>query len=241
MKNKIRKRDLVFLAVVIFAVINILTVLCLIIKEFKYLHISSLSRSLIFTGLIILPVLIVFVIKHFWSKMKIGTKMISALLVVLISFGSVLPSFLFVYASPIESLTTDISNYLVTEDINRHYIDKAGSIFPQEIPKDAKNKEYYYNYSNCVSPRMDIYASWELTKAYYNSEKDSIFAGFPDAVIQEKDGLGRVYIIDEFGLGSYEYLVFMFNDSTQTIAYAYSYAADTADGTYTPYFWSIED
>ncbi len=230
---QVSKKDFSLAISIFFTALNTAAVLFLTFREFKYPTVSSLPRVLILGALILLPLVFSLAIRYFWGRLGTGLKLLSVFAVFIFLFGSLTSSVLFVYASPIESLTTKTDNYLDNEAVNYGYIEKILGVFPETIPAKAENAEYYYHYSDCVNTNVDIYAQWRLREDDYKKEKELILSSFPDAAIQDTESFSRVYITDDFSISSYEYLVFLHNDETNTVGYAYSFTDNTEN---VPYF-----
>ncbi|NLB35793.1 MAG: hypothetical protein GX824_00545 [Clostridiales bacterium] len=238
--KKAKRKDKIFITAVLISLAGAAAVIAITLRDFRFIKISSLSLLLILGALIIVPLPAAIALRYFWSKIKIGSKMLLTFTLAVLLSGSVVSSFFFIYVSPIESLTENPKNYLKTEAANSWIFERISEVFPDTIPPKAEKAIYYYNYSDCTNMNVDVYARWELADAPYIKEKERVMKAFPDARTQVAKDLGRVYIIDEFGIGQYEYLVFFYNDNTKTVAYAYSRTDNIRDDEHRPYFMRVE-
>jgi hypothetical protein len=233
---KLSRIQIIFITAAVITAASAAAAIAMTLWEFRYPKINSLATTLILGALIILPLPAAFALKYFWVQIKIGTKMLMSFALSVILAGSIVSSFFFIYASPIESLTDNARDYLKTEAVNSLVTERISQVFPDAIPTKAEKIAYHYNYSDCVNRNIDIYARWKLSDAAYSKEKNRILSAFPDAHIQDAKDFSRVYIKDEFSIGQYEYLVFLYNDQTKTVAYAYSSTDNIRDGCQKPYF-----
>lgn len=118
---------------------------------------------------------------------------------------------------PMESFTMESTNYLkVGEDMKR-YEDVYCEFFPESIPKDASNIEYYYRkYNSVLSMDAVIRASWTLSNEDYERSKRTIN---DSAILEPINGEQyRVYvqgIAYPVGLD----LIVEYDDETSTIVY----------------------
>lgn len=153
-----------------------------------------------------------------------------------------------------ESHTENPKNYRKIDyaypiDENYAYED----LFPEEIPDKAEDEVYYYRYLNIFDPIYDVYAEWTLPANEYSREVDRVSNLF-DAVLKNNGGR---YKLDKAEKGDYSclilydgeepfvetehiytYLIFAYNDESNTVRYFYCASRDS--GVDQPYYMKVK-
>ncbi len=191
------------------------------------------------------------------KKQRRVTAAIISVFVVLLIMATPLCIGLNLLISPIYSQTQDVDDYLVLDDYVRLYADDIYKLFPGKIPysalsddinlgvsnKNIDTAKYFYRYENNVDPSFDIVAEWVLPKDEYEQAKRTVFRA-NDVTETVKNGEWTcLYFSDTYDNTErhcFYYLVFAYNDKTNTVRYIASYCMDTANGAYKPYYLSLE-
>lgn len=158
---------------------------------------------------------------------------------------------------PAYSLTTNPNDYLVLDNYVRHYADNIYELFPATIPSSAdatsyhllsdtypETTIYYYKHEEFVDQSFNIYAEWALDDADYKKAKQDAadISYTPTATLQKGDWHCVYYEDTEDTPGidsSFYFLIFAYNDETQTVRYIIDYCMDAADGYYQPYYYQL--
>ncbi|MBQ8001530.1 MAG: MerR family transcriptional regulator [Ruminococcus sp.] len=162
------------------------------------------------------------------------------------------------FVPPVYSQTNSPADYLQLDSYVEEY-SAVEELFPEKIPDEAiengvrshpwetypKTVRYYYMYSHFVDPQFDLYAEWRLPKEVYAETRDEMFANPPWEIAgtREKGEWTCLYFADVEGeepyTFTYYYLIFAYNDKTDTVRYIASYCMDTGDSSRNPYFVSL--
>lgn len=174
-----------------------------------------------------------------------------------IALLSVLPSVFLSILFFCESRTTDVKDYMVVDSFveNFEYSEELDLLFPDEIPKSAKTgsdgflthsapftTQYYYRYFHTLDPELDIVAQWKLNdKEYLEAIKNAESIGNFKTVAKGswtcfyfKETEEKRIWTDE----TYCFLIFAYNEDTNTVRYIVSYSVDALD--YGPYYLTLD-
>lgn len=230
------KRNILSAILLIIAVIN-LTFVILQCFSFRYPNVYSFVY---FTILFLLASLtaILSITGVFISIF--AKKYIIALVCVLIVLSipvSVCSIYFWRYCPPLYSQTDDINNYLKTDK----YVEEFSSldIFPDEIPKSARNTEYFYRYRHFLEADYDIYLKLNLSKSDFDAERNRIKAEYPDVEIVDMKNSTEEYRVEYEHNRSYSYKLAIFNESHYSVVYTASYSLEGDTVGDVPYFKEI--
>lgn len=161
---------------------------------------------------------------------------------------------------PVYSETDNPENYMVLGTYEQAYGNSVRKLFPATIPRSAvvdganwyppdkfpETTKYYYYHQSVVDPSFDIYAEWVLPEDEYILEKQRINNYYPEGpYFQTQWGdwvclsFTNENLEDAADLTHYYYLLFAYNDTTNTVRYIASYGMDTG-GSENPYFLELE-
>ncbi len=183
----------------------------------------------------------------------------TATLLLIFSIQLVFFNMLFTFVGPsFCSLTTNPKNYLKLDNYVERYKEPIYDLFPTSINHDAKSvkrimnskattypetTKYYYRHRYTIDPDFDIVAEWQLPEESYKTAKNHATNYVREIMNEEKKGDWSFIYFNEENKDINEYyyfLIFAYNDKTKTVRYIISYCMDAADGTYQPYFLSID-
>ncbi len=156
-----------------------------------------------------------------------------------------------------ESYTTDVRDYLVMDSwVEDNYGVEIKRIFPDEIPASAldDNKNpyhtpyttrYYYFHDYPLDPSFDIVAQWALPEKEYESAKNEVLNSGLSVQINKGDWVCCYFAdsnkkeeVEYWDSKTYWFLIFAYNDKTNTVRYIASYSIDSLrDG---PYYLSMD-
>lgn len=161
-------------------------------------------------------------------------------------------------APPVYSYTENPQNYLVLDEYVRMYGNDIYTLFPANIPRSVISEDsswyppdsfpettkYYYKYENMIDQSFDIVAEWKLPKEEYVTTKEAILDKDGIKAQKQKGDWKCIYFEDcendDTIKHSFYFLVFAYNDKTNTVRYISSYCLDAANGAYTPYYFELE-
>lgn len=155
------------------------------------------------------------------------------------------------------SQTENPTYYLNVDEYVQMYNDDIYECFPGNIPRSAISKDsnwyppdkfpkttkYFYQYSHAIDPSFDIVAEWKLPKEEYDAEKESLLSRTDITGVKEKSSWTCVYYedFDEDKINrTFYFVIFAYNDETNTVRYIISYCMDACDGLYKPYFYKLD-
>lgn len=193
------------------------------------------------------------------GKKKDRKKVIAIILVVIWVLSLVISPFMMLLNMfGWESRTENPDNYLKIDYNGRLYDVEELYIFPRAIPMDADSTsslsrnypdttKYYYRYADDIFGfTQDVYAEWKLFEHNYEEEKERVLSC--DGIVREetKGEWVCIYFCEEIEDKSpdsdfceyYRFMLFAYNDETQTVRYAFAEAEE--QGVNTPYFTSVE-
>ena len=153
------------------------------------------------------------------------------------------------------SETDNPAYYLKTDPYrNRNY-----QIFPLNVPTTSivpgedrsspdgytSNTKYYYHHEDLIDPCEDVFAQWELPPEKYEAEKQRILTDFADEIVYTRQwGQWTCVSLTKSEMNhatqTYEYIIFAYNDSTNTVRYIYSYTMDAGGTSVFPYFLTLD-
>ncbi len=253
---------LVALPVLVYAGINIINKL-----QFRFSHFTAddlLWNFILSFGWFLIFVmsfvsLLLCVKKYSFSKGRKRRKTASEILI-LCCMALIMPSilssiFAIGFVPTVYSQTTDADNYLLLDSrVEDIYGDEIRLVFPEKIPESAGKKDdgwrgtypyttrYYYMYQATIDDSFDLFAEWTLTE----DEFEKAVEAAPDNYVHSecKGEWNCLYYTDteqvlEEGLaGSYYwFLIFAYNEQTNSVRYISSYAIDSPSG---PYYLTVE-
>ena len=161
-------------------------------------------------------------------------------------------------APPFYSQTENPKNYLIADEYVRMYGDDIYKLFPVNIPRSAISEDsswyppdkfpettkYYYKYESMIDPSFDIVAEWKLPQEEYEKTKEEILDKEGITAQKQKGDWKCIYFEDceddDTIKHGFYFLVFAYNDKTNTVRYISSYCMDAANGAYTPYYFELE-
>lgn len=239
------------------------------IIDFNFIKFYSETILYVFMVIALIPTIMLAVVlilhikpKHTEKKRKIR-RIISCVLLVLSYLSALTISPLaygmLCFIPPVYSQTSNPSNYLILDN----YVEDAGrddilDLFPDYIPHSAviedeygrftgeypDTTKYYYLYEDQIDPNYDIVAEWQLPEEEYEKAKKEIFNRDDEIIETETKGDWQLVHFTEDINGmithSYYFVIFAYNDDTNTVRYIVSYCMDTADGAYQPYYYSLD-
>ena len=226
-------------------------------EDFLWNFLLSFGWFLIFV--MALVSLLLCVKKYSFSKGRKRRKTASEILIlfcVALIMPSVLSSlFAIGFVPTVNSQTTDVDNYLLLDSrVEEIYGDEIKLIFPEEIPDSADKKDdgwsgtypyttrYYYMYQATIDESFDLFAEWSLTEDEFLKAVDDA----PDNYVHSeyKGDWNCLYyadteqVLEEGLIGSYYwFLIFAYNEQTNSVRYIASYAIDSPSG---PYYLTVE-
>lgn len=217
-----------------------------------------------FTPIVLLiAVLILYLIPKYNKKFRITRGVISGVLICLSIIAMCTTSFiaflLVSFIPPVYSQTTDPSDYLLLDD----YVEYIGrddilDLFPDYIPRSAviedeydrltgkypETTKYYYIHEHQVDDSYDIVAEWQLPEEEYEEAKEDIFNRQDEIIGTETKGNWQlVHFTEDLNrmiTDGYYFVVFAYNDETNTVRYIVSFCQDAADGALQPYYFSLD-
>lgn len=161
-----------------------------------------------------------------------------------------------VFIPPVYSQTDNPENYL---QLDRYVGDDSSiyQLFPERIPSSAVSEDsneyppdkfpettkYYYRYDDKIDQRYDIVAEWQLSEDEYLEEKGRILTNEDIKLKTQRGNWNCLYFqyTEESTMdSSYYYLIFAYNDNTNTVRYISSFCIDAANGAHKPYFLSLD-
>lgn len=157
---------------------------------------------------------------------------------------------------PIESYTENPSDYLELDTfVTEQYGNEIHNIFPNKIPNSAKTQDkqnylettkYYYRYNHNLDPQIDIVAEWALSPYEYAVSKSKALKEDHSSV--QKGDWTCLYYEDSYTVEEEKknnwqdkyfcFLIFAYNDQTNTVRYIASYALDSYDEG--PYYLTLD-
>ncbi len=163
------------------------------------------------------------------------------------------------FAPPVYSYTENPEDYLVLDEfVGRVSGESISEIFPDNIPRSAVSEnsswypptqfpettKYYYKYEDLVDESFDIVAEWKLPKKEYETTKEAILDKDGIKAQKQKGEWQCIYFEDceddDNIKHSFYFLIFAYNDKTNTVRYISSYCLDAANGAYTPYYFELD-
>ncbi len=153
-----------------------------------------------------------------------------------------------------ESYTENPKNYRKIDyefpiDENRAYEE----LFPASIPDTVEDKVYRYQYRHVFSPIYDLYAQWSLPEEQYSTEVKRVSALF-EAALKNNGGRYKLDIVEKGDYSClilydgdkpfketeniYTYLIFAYNDKSNTVRYFYCASYDS--GVDQPYYLKLD-
>lgn len=194
--------------------------------------------------------------KYSFSKGRKRRKTASEILIlfcVALVVPSILPSIFAVGFPTVYSQTTDIADYLILDNsVEEAYGKDIRRIFPDKIPDSASKRNsdkmggypystrYYYMYESTFDHSFDLFAEWTLPENEFLKAVDDV----PDDFVHSeyKGAWNCLYYIDteqdfEESGTYYWFLIFAYNEQTQSVRYIASYAIDSQNG---PYYMTVE-
>ncbi len=226
---------------------------------YNYIGISYVLLPIVLSAIILILYLKVQLIKAKRKKRRI----IAIVLMVITFYIAIQPMGIGAlnWLPPVYSETDNPENYMIVGTYVQAYGNSVRKLFPATIPKSAvadganwyppdkfpETTKYYYYYQRVIDPSFDIYAEWVLTEEEYIFEKQRIDNYYPEGPCyktQWGDWTCLSFTSDDLSkannlLSHYYYLLFAYNDETNTVRYIASYAMDTG-GTEEPYFLELE-
>lgn len=176
-----------------------------------------------------------------YKKLKNGhifkTTMISAIFLsvfLISSFVDFTNIALYIYNPDFYSMTTDHSDYLELDKEVKSYGEDIYSIFPARIPPTAFLKKtifeedkvkYYYQYSWNTDMQFDIEAEWPLPPEKYDEYKQKVLSNNMTITAEKQKGDWNCLYFkdsDEEAKDEYYYLIFAYNDKTNSLRYIIS-------------------
>ncbi len=167
----------------------------------------------------------------------------------------ILISFLFIALPIYQSSTTKPENYLEVDNYVKLHSQDIYNLFPADIPFSATKFErggkavypettkYYYYYTFGDTPSyFDIVAQWQLSQEDYDEAKKRAFSESGEIVDEEKknDWVCCYYDADfNENIAESYYLIFAYNDKTETVRYIISYSRVDSEN-YEPYYLSLD-
>lgn len=151
-------------------------------SEWKYPHFTNIPKGMLCLLLTAMPAIIILLlwicIKVRTRKQVFGIGWVSSI----IMFISLLPICVIGLIRPVESMTTDMSNY---REIDETFINENSfynELFPTRPEGAVKennrfiypNSNYYYRCKATFDYTVDIYAEWSLNKKEFNEEVDRV-------------------------------------------------------------------
>ena len=156
------------------------------------------------------------------------------------------------FMPPVYSQTHNPEDYMVIGTYVQDFGDSIRRLFPATIPNSAiaedahgwyppdkfpETTKYYYYFQDMFDPSFDLCAEWVLPTDEYEAEKERVAYYFPEGAAEEVRwgdwtclNFGEDPMARASELGYYYYLIFAYNDRTQTVRYIAAYAMDQ----YTP-------
>jgi hypothetical protein len=176
--------------------------------------------------------------KRLKKWMKIVLTGAVTILILFVSLASLHFMLLMASASPIASKTENSNNYLKLDREVEEF--SSLGIFPESIPEEAENMQYFYRYREIIEEDFDIYLKISLPEAEFEAEKTRIIQQYPDAEIVERENGEVEYRIAFEHAGSYHYNFASFSETDSTITYTISYSLEGDTVGDIPYFKEIE-
>lgn len=152
------------------------------------------------------------------------------------------------------SETKNPSHYLEVDDDMKPNLDEIYEVFPTMVPcwavdeyslfdkyKDTTKYYYFYQANLFHSGNSDIYAEWQLPYKEYEMAKNKVIEKI-DIVFEETKGDWKcVYSLHDEGFDNeyeyYRFLLFAYNDKTNTVRYIFSSGSNPRTPYYTTQEW----
>ncbi len=277
---QVSKKEIIFRNVFrVFGIFNlvvsvgcILVNLILIKVEHRYLYLEDkwwLAYLLAYGGFVIVSALSVWLVRLCSNKrmpthriVKIFISGVLSLFMLILTVPWSLICTLTIVAGTTVSKTENIDNYLL---LDRYVEEKTDGLFPEDIPVEAENLKYHYEYySGFLEYKFDIFAEWQLpnrkfkeqveTNLYYyekvptcidkTDEKLTYELQLKKREIIEKGDWKLIYYEDS-DIGRkwtsdesvYHISIFAYNEKNKIVRYILS-ASDY--GGYEPYYVTLE-
>lgn len=206
-------------------------------RNYMYFTVLSAWRIFFFCFFVVSPLIagsILFVLLR-----RIGKKTKAALFSLLVF--CVLLSFVFTAAfsvsPPCGSFTDDEKNYLCFEQTSPAYALSSSSLFLKNIPENAENTDYVYQFYNYPDTRYDIFVSWSLPRDEYEKEKKRLLESYPNVTSEIFGNFDFFFICNE-KKSTLDYMAFAFNDKNFTVRYMASYIENVDINSLSPYYES---
>lgn len=212
---------------IISIILNVLLILCGILficfaYDARYLYITFNMKYFIALLFSISPIILGIIeiitlkkIKYYVFRIISNIAMQSLLL-----FGSLVTVIgIFIILPPLESRTGNIENYLEVDNEVQEFHSVYTSFFPDKIPEQAENIEYFYSYKEGIfSERIQMIASWSLPKEEYINIKKAIM---DNCYVQEAENNNWKVTIKNVRYPEKVNLNFIYDDDSQTVKYIF--------------------
>ena len=237
-----------WLVLIVNAVMFIVSGVCTVLffNQFYYFNVFEKSALGLGAFFIILPILISLLMFVFWKKFKLLLKYSLCALLVLTVLISVFTLSLFGFASPANSMTSDMANYLVFDPVPGITDSPLISVlFPTLPPIGSSGVTYYYCYSKTVHNEFNVYAEWTLpSKQALLDEVRRIEELDLSVMLKTKKGnydcIYFKYSDIQSNRTEYEIMMFAYNRETFNVRYAYSIGKGYDQvGQFIPYYETL--
>lgn len=162
-------------------------------SEWKYPHFSNIPKGMLCLFLTAMPAIIIFIL---WICLKVKVKEqvygIGWVSIVIISV-SLLPLCIIGLIRPVESMTTDMDNYRVIDEIFISNDSFYNELFPTRPECNSSDFNYYYRCKAGFDYTMDIYAEWSLNETEFNEEVDRVKKLYSAYAVLDSDNVDYKY------------------------------------------------
>jgi len=195
--------------------------------RFKYLSVGDISSLLKFLIVLSLPPIFcvggLFIEKLKRATLRSALQIINGIVLLFSSFILLFGIIFLIIASPFESKTFNINNYLKMDK----YVEIFDfAFFPNKELAENNSEQYFYRYSYTVDPDFDVFLKVTFTSRNFQEEEARIKKTYADAEKINYDKYYEYRIIAEDNGHSYHFgLVRFFKDGC-TIEYIHSYSMD---------------
>lgn len=134
--------------------------------------------------------------------------------------------------------------YSLTQDYEDYSRISHHRLFPAYIPHSATDVEFFYRYRNAIDSDSDTVAQWSLPKEEYEAAKDFAINYTAEITHQKEKGDWVCVYFDDYNesggfidcKGYYSYIIFAYNDSTNSVRYIRSRSMWGGE----PYYFSLD-
>ena len=239
MKNNGRKLIAGYIVTGLLSLVNIAAyILCIVNlnRNYKYFYITSPGRFLLYSFMMVLPFIAGLLIVLFLKKMSRKTRVIMyTVFGVSLALSVVFTVFMGIM-TPCASRTEDPANYLKS-DINSNTVFRG--LFPEEIPKEAENIKYYYNFTEDPDRINEVFVQFTLPKEQYEAEKKRLAEKFHSNSSEQIANYVLIYLSSE-DKTDYDYNFYAYNDFSCTLRYVSSYIQNVDVNGVEPYYASLK-